>query len=353
MVQTTNILPNLLDLARRSDPDGAISVIAETLSQCNQIITDMIWHEANLPTGHKVTLRTSLPQGTWRGLNQGVASTKSNTMQVQFPIGELVDYAYVDKDLADLNGNTEKWRLSEDMAHIEGLSQQMSTAVFYSNQLASQIGVTLPVGLAAIYNTTTGSAAIVKNTLTGGGAASANASIWIAGWGDRTLYGIHPKGMPTGLQYKNLGDVVPQYDSNSLRFEAYTSMFKWWMGITVEDWRYTVRIANLDTTTNAGGLFSTTPPDLNLLMIRAAKRLPEYTLRFNGITETDAPDEVQAGINPAIYMNRPVGEAFEIQAIRNKNVLLKMEEYAGMTIPTWRGVPIRNVDALLSTESAI
>ncbi len=43
----------------------------------------------------------------------------------------------------------------------------------------------------------------------------------------------------------------------------------------------------------------------------------------------------------------------EIQAIRNKNVLLKMEEYAGQTVQTWRGVPIRNVDALLNTESAL
>lgn len=346
-----NILPNLLDLARRSDPDGAIAVIAETLSQCNQIITDMIWHEANLPLAHKVTLRTSLPQGTWRGANQGVASTKSNTAQVQFTIGELVDYAYVDKDLADLNGNTEKWRLSEDMAHIEGLSQQMSTAVFYSN---TNTNVQQPMGLAPLFNTSnTATAKNAINVLSAGGSSSACASLWLLGWGDRTLYGIHPKGMPTGLQYKNFGDVVPQYDSNNLRFEAYTSMFKWWMGIAVEDWRYVVRIANIDTTTNAGGLFSTSAPDLNALMIRAAKRIPAYTLRFNGITETDAPDEVHAGINPAWYCNRTVAEGMELQAIRNKNVLLKMEEYAGQTVPVWRGVPVRNVDALLSTETNI
>ncbi len=88
-------------------------------------------------------------------------------------------------------------------------------------------------------------------------------------------------------------------------------------------------------------------------MIRASKRLPAYTLRFNGIAETDAPDDISAGIMPAWYCNRTVAEAMEIQAIRNKNVLLKMEEYAGQTVQTWRGVPIRNVDALLNTESAL
>ncbi len=346
-----NILPNLLDLARRSDPDGAIAVIAETLSQCNQIVTDMIWHEANLPLAHKVTLRTALPQGTWRGANQGVGSSKSSTAQVQFGIGELFDYSYVDKDLADLNGNTEKFRLSEDLAHIEGLSQQMSSAVFYSN---SAVNPQQPTGFAPLFNTVnTATAANAKNVINAGGSASANASMWLIGWGDRTCYGIHPKGMQTGLQYKNLGDVVPQYDANGLRFEAYTSMFKWWMGLCVEDWRYVVRIANIDTTSGAGGLFSTTAPDLNALMIRASKRLPAYTLRFNGIAETDAPDDISAGIMPAWYCNRTVAEAMEIQAIRNKNVLLKMEEYAGQTVQTWRGVPIRNVDALLNTESAL
>ena len=346
---TANVLPNLLDLARRSDPDGAIAVIAETLSQCNQIITDMIWHEANLPLAHKVTLRTSLPQGTWRGANQGVQSTKSTTAQVG--IGELVDYSYVDKDLADLNGNTEKWRLSEDMAHIEGLSQQMSTAIFYSN---SGTNPQQPMGFSPLFNTiSTTTAKNAVNVLNAGGTASANSSIWLIGWGDRTCYGIHPKGRPTGLEYKNLGDVVPQYDANSLRFEAYTSMFKWWMGLAVEDWRYVVRIANVDTTTNSGGLFSVSPPDLNALMIRASKRIPAYTLRFNGITETDAPDEIHAGIMPAWYCNRTVAEALEIQAIRNKNVLMSPTEFAGVPVLNWRGIPIRVNDALTDAETVV
>ncbi len=208
-----NILPNLLDLARRSDPDGAIAVIAETLSQCNQIVTDMIWHEANLPLAHKVTLRTALPQGTWRGANQGVGSSKSSTAQVQFGIGELFDYSYVDKDLADLNGNTEKFRLSEDLAHIEGLSQQMSSAVFYSN---SAVNPQQPTGFAPLFNTVnTATAANAKNVINAGGSASANASMWLIGWGDRTCYGIHPKGMQTACSTRTSATWVPQYDANA------------------------------------------------------------------------------------------------------------------------------------------
>ena len=120
-----------------------------------------------------------------------------------------------------------------------------------------------------------------------------------------------------------------------------------------KDWRFAVRIANIDTTTAAVGLFGTTPPDLYLLMSKAVVRFPTLTKRASGITETDAPDEPAPGINPAFYCNRTVREALDIQAIRDKNVLLRPTEYAGQPIVEFRGVPIRICDSLLSTESAL
>lgn len=346
-----NVLPNILDIALRSDPDGSIAIIAETLSQTNQVLQDMIWQEANGQNYHTCTVRTGLPQGTWRAYNQGVSSTKSTTSQYQFACAQLRDYSYVDKTLADLGGNTEKWRLSEDMAHIEGISQQMSSTIFYGNQS------TVPgqfTGLANYYYTTNlAYTQLAKNVVSAGGSASANSSIYLMGWGDRSVHGIYPKGMPAGLVYKNMGDIIPQYDSNGNRFETYTSMFEWNCGIAIPDWRYTARIANIDTTSNAGGIFSTTAPDLNAYMIKAVHQLPTTSRRLSGITETDAPNEIKAGTNPAIYMNRYVSEAFQLQAIRNKNVLLTPKEYAGEVVQEWRGMPVRIVDALLSTEASM
>src|SRR5215469_5700668 len=105
-----NIFPNLVDWARRADPDGEIAIIAELLSQCNEVMKDMIWQEANMPLSHKSTVRVGLPQGTWRSVNQGVPSSKSLTMQVTDSIAELYDYSIVDKSLAELNGNVAKFR---------------------------------------------------------------------------------------------------------------------------------------------------------------------------------------------------------------------------------------------------
>lgn len=346
---SSNVFPNLVDWARRADPDGSIAIIAELLSQCNEVMKDMIWQESNMPLAHKTTVRTGLPQGVWRAANQGVPSSKTLTAQFQDSIGELQDYSIVDKSLADLNGNVAKFRYSEDMGHIEGLSQQVASAVFYSNEATNPQQFT---GFAPRYNTvSTATAKNAVNVLDAGGTGSSNLSIWLVAWGDHTTFGLFPKGSQAGLVYKDLGDVVPAYDGNGNRFEAYTSLFQFKVGLCVKDWRYNVRIANVDTTT--AGLQGTTPPDLFVLMSRAVVRLPTASRRLSGITESDAPDDPVPGVNPAWYVNRTGREYLDIQAIRDKNVLLSSKDYAGDPVMMFRDTPIRVVDALTNTEARV
>jgi len=68
-----------MDWAKRVDDGYKIASIIELLSQTNEILDDMLVVEGNLPTGHKTTVRTGLPQATWRLLNLGVPNTKSTT----------------------------------------------------------------------------------------------------------------------------------------------------------------------------------------------------------------------------------------------------------------------------------
>lgn len=341
-----NILPNLVDWARLVDPDGAIADLAMMLAQCNDVLKDIIWHEGNMPLGHKVSIQTGIPQGTWRTANVGVASTKALSAQAQFSIAELVDYSMVDKSIAVLNGEIGKFRWTEDQQHIEGLSQQVASALFYSNEATA---ISQFTGFSPYYNTiTTANAQSAANVMDGGGLNSANASLWLVGWGDSTTYGIFPKGSPAGLQYEDKGDIVPLYDANGLRFEGYTSYFVWKLGLCVKNWKYNVRIANLDTTT--AGLFGATPPDLFVLMSRAVVKLPTLTRRASGITEVDAPGQPSPGIRPAWYCNRTIRESLDIQAIRDKNVLLSSKDFAGEPVMAFRDIPIRVVDALTNSE---
>ena len=142
--------PTYIDVAKRLDPGGKIDTIVELLSETNPILEDAVVVEANQATSHRTTVRTGLPAATWRLLNYGVQPDKSTTKQVTDAIGMLEAYAEVDKSLADLNGNTSAWRLSEDRAFLESMNEEMADTTFYGSQDTDTEKFS---GLAPRYNT--------------------------------------------------------------------------------------------------------------------------------------------------------------------------------------------------------
>lgn len=336
-----------VDWAKRMDDNGKVATIINLLSQTNEILFDMLVIEGNLPTGHKTTVRTGLPSATWRLLNYGVAKTKSTTAQVVDNCGMLETYSEVDKSLADLNGNTAEFRLSEDLAFLEGMNQQMASTVFYGNTAANPERF---MGLAPRFNTvTTATAQTAVNVIDAGGVGSTNTSIWFVVWGPNTCTGIFPKGQISGLQHRDLGEWTLQ-DSNLNQYQGYRTHFKWDMGLCVRDWRYIVRICNIDVTLLSGGSAA------NLIngLIRAAHRLPTAPSTLSTEQRSDAPD--QGGMSmgqTVIYCNRVIRTYLDIQAVNKTNVLLQIAQWHGMPITTFRQIPIRTCDAILNTEARI
>jgi hypothetical protein len=337
----------LADIGRRMDPGGKIADMAELMSQCNELDDEMPMVEGNLTTGHVVTLRTALPQGTLRRFNQGVGYTKSSAAQITFGMAMLDAYSQIDKKLADLGGNTNANREKEDVAHMEGMSQQWTGYLMYGNSWTTPAQFSgLSTYFSAIANTPNG-----VNVFNAGGTGNSNTSGWLLGLGDQTCYQIYPKGTKAGLIFENKGDVTPAYDSSSRRYEAYTSYFSRNGGLAIEDWRYVIRMANFDTTT--AGLAGATPPDIFAIFSKAVVRLPTAGRMVSGITKTDAPDRVAPAVRLKFICDRTLREYMDIQAIRDKNVLLRPEDYAGRPIVNFRNVPIGVVDQILDTESTV
>src|SRR6266446_10271329 len=184
------------DWAKRLDDDYKTATIVELLSQTNEIMDDMLLVEGNLPTGHKTTVRTGLPSATWRLLNYGVPNTKSTTAPIIDTCGNLETYSVIDKDIADLNGNTPEFRLSESRGFLEGMSQQVASTMIYGNQFANPERFT---GFAPRYSTkTVANSQTANNVLDGGGTASTNTSMWVMTWGTDTNHAIFPKGKLAG-----------------------------------------------------------------------------------------------------------------------------------------------------------
>ena len=313
------------DWAKRYN-DGRISVIVELLSQTNEILDDMRWVEGNLPTGHRTSVRTGLPQGTWRQLNYGVQPTKSTTTQVTDTCGMLETYSEIDKALADLNGNTAEFRLSEDKAFLEGLSQQMAQTLFYGNTATTPEKY---MGLAPRFSSL--GAENGTNIIDAAGTGSDNASIWLVVWSDLTVHGIFPKGSKAGLQMRDLGEQT-LLDADSNKYQGYRTHYKWDAGLTVRDWRYAVRIANIDVSDLQAG----TGADLVTLMIKATHKVPS----------------LKTG-QPVFYMNRTGRQWLDIQAATKDNVMLKISEFEGRPVREFLGIPIRTCDQLLNNEPRV
>lgn len=331
------------DWAKRLDDGYRVAVIIELLSQTNEILDDMLVVEGNLPTGHKTTVRTGLPQATWRLLNQGVPNAKSTTAQIVDTCGNLETYAVIDKDIADLNGNTSDFRLSEVRAFLEGMSQQVAQTLIYGNQFVNPERFT---GFAPRYSTKTlANAAPAANVLDGGGLSNTNTSMWITVWGADTTHATFPKGKITGLQHRDMGE-WPVSDASGNTYQAYRDHFKWEVGLVLRDWRYTVRVANIDVTQLTG----VSAANLINLLVRGLYRLPTAPTAATTIQTSDTP-EIRADMGrTVIYCNRILRTYLDLQAMNKTNVLLRIEEFDGKPVTTFRGIPVRTCDAILSNE---
>lgn len=331
--------PTLLDLKARMDDNGSIAPIIEILDQNNDVLDDMVWIEGNQTTGHKTTMRSGIPEPIFRKLYGGVQPTKSRTLQITDNCGMLESYAEIDKALADLNGNTAEWRLSEEIPFIEGFNQKLSRYTFYGNEATEPEGFT---GLAPRYNSLGAENGSNIITETAGAAPdnSDNASIWCVVWGPNTAHMIYPKGSQAGLQVEDKGQVtVENVDGANGRAEMYRTHYRWDCGLTVRDWRYVTRIQinQEDLTKDAA-----TGPDIMDLMAQALEVIPN----------------INSG-RAAFYCNRKVRGFLRRQLMnKTKQSTLSIEEITRANgnrvhMLMYDGIPVRRCDQLTITEAGV
>ena len=335
-LSTSNL--TLADWAKRSDPDGRVPIVAELLSQSNEILDDCVFKEGNLPTGERVVIRTGLPGVYWRALNQGIPSTKSTTAQIDEACGILEARSEVDKDLAMLNGNTAQFRLSEDTAFLEAMNQTQAETLFYGNPGTDPKKF---LGLAPRYSDLSADNSV--NILNAGGSGSDNSSVYLVVWGDNTVYCPFPKGSKAGLTHEDLGEQTV-YNSDGTRLQAFATRYQWKNGLVVKDWRYVVRICNVDISDLlgvTGTQANTAATSLVKLMARALYRIPNMAMG-----------------RAAFYMNRTVHSGMAISALDKSQSVLNIQDGlsqfgSAQSYLTFLGVPLRKVDALLNTESVV
>jgi len=326
----TSTMPTLIDKFSREDKDKKIMKIVELLAKRNDILMDAEYQECNDGSKHKTTMRTGIPEPAWRQFNKGVQPSKTTTVPVTDTTGMMEDYGKVDKALADLSGNADAFRVSENIGKLQGFNNKAARYMFYGNTASEPEAF---LGLSPRYNDK--SAESGANIIDAGGTGSTNASIWFVTWGELTTHLLYPKGSVAGFLHKFLGEDTVT-DGAGGEYQAYRDHFKWDIGMSVRDWRANVRIANIDVST---------------LSTDGSAGAKLIDLMVKGYYQLDNPEQGEG--RTIIYANKTMQTFLHLQAMNSKNVNLTLGEYAGKKIPEFLGIPIKRVDALLNTEARV
>ncbi len=327
----------LADHAKSYGPKGKLLKTVEILSQTNEMLEDAHYVEGNLPTGHQVEVRTGLPASYWRLMNKGTPSSKATSAQVTENCGTLVGRSQVDRDIAELNGNVKEYRFKQAKPHMESMNQEMAGTEIYGAASSPEEFV----GFNNRYTST--SDANGENIILGGGSGADNTSIILVGWGDNSIYNIFPKGSKAGLSHEDLG-LQDAFDSSNNRYRAYMDEFNWKTGLVVADWRYGVRIPNIDISdlkTLANTQAVTAATAIHKLMAQAIDRLPSMN-----------------DVKPCFYVNRTVKSHLRVMAMAATTSVLSIEEglnQFGKTIHEVKflGIPVRTMDAITNAEDLV
>lgn len=328
----TNAL-TIADVTRGIDPMGDPAMIAEVLNQTNGILDDIPWLPGNLIAGHQSTVRTSLPTVNARVANVGTTHTKATEAQIQDAAAIFETKSEIDAIVAETGGSdmVSVHRANQARAHIEALGQKLATTVFYGSPAVSEEFI----GLANRYNALTGN--IASNVIDAGGVGSDNSSIYLVQWGPGKAHGIYPRGTQGGLERDDRGkvDITDSTGIGGGTFVGYREYFRWRCGLAVPDWRCVVRICNIDISALVA---LSSYADLPELMIQALETIPN----------------IDAG-RAVFYMNRTVRKGLRL--IERNDVqtggMLGYQDIAGRRVLMFGDTPVRLVDALTESESAV
>ena len=317
---------SLLELTKRSDPNGEAAKIAEIMTQTNEIMNDLPWVEANNVTSNKIVQRVALPTGSWRGFNEGVKLEKSATRQLNEPIGMLEAYSECDKALCDIAPNPVEYRMSEAASFIEGMSQTLANAMFYGDHDENpRVFDGIVKRINSLGYTWNGHTPIASC-----GAPSGDmTSVYVIQWGPEKVFMAYPRHSKTaGIEHQDLGEKT-LYDGDANPYQGYRDHFKSFGGLNVKNPLCLGRVCNIQTT-GTSALFD------------EDKLVQVLNEMYMG------------GKGAVIYVNRTVKTQMEIALIDRANIYFTSSEgLGGRPILSFRGVPVRLVDSISDTETKV
>lgn len=333
-------LVTLADVAKSKNKK--IGGVAEVLIQENEMLKDIPYMEMNEGTIHKEDIRSALPAVYYRKANQAIPASKTTVEERTFTAAHFESKSQMDTKVASRGGveNISYNRWNQAQGHIQAHAIEHASLIIYGSPDTSTMKV---AGLADVYSSVDEATEETANqVIDGGGTTGDNTSIYLINWGERSIFGVYPKGTMVGLKRTDRSAGNKEIQITALdsagdagTFWGFEEQFEIDHGLVVKDYRQASRICNIDPATLLSGVGAA---DLIDLMISAMYKIHNPS---NG-----------TGV---FYMNRTIQAFADKQA---KSAVgagggFTYGNYQGQPMLMFRGIPCRRMDGLLNTEDRV
>lgn len=326
----------LVDLAVL--PDGKKDPVINLLAQINPVLEDALVLPCNDGTRHKTSVLTGLPTVTWMQLYKGVPTSKGQFQSVVDTTGVIEAACEVDERLLEYAAKPEdkaQIRFEHSITFIEAMAQEAARAIFYHD---SAVDPSKPMGFAPRFNALTG-AENSKQIINASGTGNALTSIWLITWDRMGSHLLYVENGKAGLVRKDRGS-QQAIDGNGDKYFVLREDFKWNIGLSVRNWQYVVRVANIDTTALTDD--ASTGADIIELMTKAYYRHKGRRVAMG---------------RTYWYMNTDIVMYLDFQARnqKDKNLFLTFNQQGpnAKEVLHFRGIPIRECDCLINGEDQV
>jgi len=312
---------NLINLARVTH-DQRVLDVAEVLNEENAVLADAPLMQANDITSHISARRTRLPQPVWIKVGNGWSSTTALSQSIREPIGIMKDRAEFDREMMKLAPDKEKYRMQQERPHLEAIAQEFANTFVYGSSVGSPEEFD---GLATRYANLSDYG--VFDNSAGSGAGN-NTTIWLVQWDAAECHLVYPRNHPSaGITQEDMGLQLIAGD-NSLNKWAFITEFGFSVGISVTDIRRIKRVCNINT-----DLTSALTLDADILI--------------------QAKNQFKNPRGVVMYCKEDVMNQIDILGKDKMNVTWSTSSIFGEPVRNVLGMPVRRLDAILSTETAL
>lgn len=337
-----NSVLTLADIMQGRRGDGSFDhEIVELFLQENPMLDDITIIQANDGTANRTTIRTGIPEPTWINYYNGVKPAKGAKTQVKDVAGRMRAMLEIDADLYNDTPDKDQFLQDELFTLTEGMTQAMAECLIFgkiANDPRAFNGLYNFYGVAGAdsnqYDSKDAAHYVFSGTNGAAKGGESFRSISLIGWSPSTITGFYPQGHKSAGIQRGALRKVDTTDADGGVYQVMRQELTWELGLSVRDYRYGGRIANID----AAKMLTQTDVDYVELIHRLVSRVKN-----------------SSRTKRAMYMSPDLWEKIQVLFYRKTqgNAIAYTDVMQRLNTPTLLGIPVRLSDALEVDEQFV